>query len=191
MPKHKKIWLINLWSLQHFIMKTKNILDICAQNVSKSCFKFFLCLFVQGIDQNYIIQTWYEERDILSEFPYIDNDIYTIMEMVQDAFRYYDNNLTLFRDLQYDVEDPLYTECTKYIKSSRLIKLYNVKDKHECRLKFLKLGCLKNILPLKNLLPTSVYETRKQMIALSKNCENIHICPNDCILCRKQQQHLS
>lgn len=59
----------------------------------------------------------------LSFLPYTNNDFCTIVEMVQDAFRYYDNDLTSFRDLLDDVEKPLYLRCTKYTKLSGLVKL--------------------------------------------------------------------
>ncbi|CAL2260020.1 unnamed protein product [Prunus armeniaca] len=44
-------------------------------------------------------------------------------------------------------------------------------------------------LPEGNTLPSSMYEAKKTLSALRMSYEKIHVCPNDCILYRKDNEH--
>ena len=74
------------------------------------------------------------------------------------------------------------------------MRLYSVKGRYGWSDKSFSdlLNVLSNhILPPNNELPTSMYEAKKTMVALGLSYEKIHVCPNDCILYRKEYASLS
>ena len=49
------------------------------------------------------------------------------------------------------------------------------------------LKLMKNILPESNTLPETTYEARKIVCPLGLEAQQIHACPNDCILYRGEE----
>ena len=73
------------------------------------------------------------------------------------------------------------------------MKLYNLKAKYGCSDKSFSelLRLLGDILPFNNELPLSMYEAKKILNALGMEYENIHPCPNDCMLYRNELKYAS
>lgn len=96
-----------------------------------------------------------------------------------------------FEKLIEDAKKPLFPGDSKLTKLSAIIKLYNLKAKHGVSDKFFGelLDLLKNeMLPDGNEIPSSTYEAKKSINPLGLNYVKIHVCPNDCILYRKDHE---
>ncbi|BBN67204.1 hypothetical protein Prudu_8S000300 [Prunus dulcis] len=95
-----------------------------------------------------------------------------------------------FANVIGDRDQPLYPGSSKYTMLSALVKLYNLKAKHGMSdVCFTELLILQGDLLSKiNTLPSSMYEAKKILSALGMSYEEIHACPNDCILYRKDYE---
>ena len=153
-------------------------------------------LFFYGIDQSY--HTWYWHGDAAPSGPPTSraewhhtvefNDVDSTIEMVQVAYDDRKNDPKLFETLLEDAQKPLYPGCRNFTKLSALVKLYNLKARYGWSDKsFSKLlSILRDMLPLNNELPLSMYEAKKTLNTLGMEYEKIHACPNDCILYRNE-----
>ncbi|XP_074356779.1 uncharacterized protein LOC141696552 [Apium graveolens] len=84
--------------------------------------------------------------------------------------------------------EPLYPGCENYSKMKALVKLFNLKVKHE-----MSDSCFSDVLlligyllPDGNNIPSSFNEAKKTLCALGMGYEKIHACPNNCLLYRGQ-----
>ena len=97
------------------------------------------------------------------------------------------NNSDKFYQMLREAEQSLYKGCKKFTKLSFLVHLYHLKclngwtDKSFSML----LELLRDALPEENTLPKSFYDTKNIISGLGLSYEKIHVCPNECILYRK------
>jgi len=97
----------------------------------------------------------------------------------------------MFDRLTTNAKTPLYNSCTSFTRLSIVLKLLNLKagngwsDKSFTEL----LSLLKDMLPQDNVLLGRMYETKKLLSSIMMSYENIHACPNDCILFFKMNMH--
>ena len=112
--------------------------------------------------------------------------------MVNDAYKGCCRDPKAFKELLEQAEKLLYLGCTKFTKLSFLVKLFNVKGRFGWFNNSFSalLSVLVDAFPENNEIPTSMYETKKTMSALSLEYVKIHACPNDCILYRKEYEDL-
>ncbi|KAL5846309.1 hypothetical protein ACOSQ3_009833 [Xanthoceras sorbifolium] len=91
-----------------------------------------------------------------------------------------------------EAETPLYDGSTKYTKLSATVILYKHKTTHGLSDKSFDelLGILRDMLPHVNVLPDSLYSTKKLLKVFDLGYEKIHVCVNDCCLFRKELDHL-
>ncbi|CAL8167134.1 unnamed protein product [Prunus armeniaca] len=128
-----------------------------------------------------------EEDDEHSRYSFVFEEI----EMDDNDLGDFGSDPYEFADVIGDGDQPLYPGCSKYTKLSALVKLYNLKAKHEMSdVYFTELLILQGeLLPKGNTIPSSMYEAKKTLFALGLSYEKIHACPNDCILYRKEYEH--
>ncbi|KAL0549237.1 hypothetical protein IC582_013718 [Cucumis melo] len=150
------------------------------------------------MDESYKIWFWHGEQLSKSSsygesfkfdtHMYEENDAGSINEMIEVAYEDYPKDPNEFEKLLNDAEKSLYEGCKKDTKLSTLVKLYNLKVRYGWSdislLELLK--TLKEIFPITNEIPTSMYEAKKTLGALGMNYEKIHACLNDCCLYRKE-----
>ncbi|KAA0047739.1 transposase [Cucumis melo var. makuwa] len=155
-------------------------------------------LYVNGIDESYKIWFWhgkhflpqsfYGESSKFDTHTCEENDVGSVKEIIEVAHEEYSKDPNGFEKLLIDAEKPLYEGCKKYTKLSTLVKLYNLKGRYGWTdISFSELlKTLKEILPTTNELPNSLYEAKKTLGALGMEYEEIHACPNNCCLYRKE-----
>ncbi|KAG4968165.1 hypothetical protein JHK87_033816 [Glycine soja] len=109
-----------------------------------------------------------------------------VHDLGQEGFR--DAHAHYYEKLQTDSKKPLYAGYTTFTRLSAVLGLVNLKarfgwsDRSFTEL----LVLLKNILPDGNILPKSHYEAKKILCPVGMKYQNIHACPNDCILYRNE-----
>ncbi|KAK2661809.1 hypothetical protein Ddye_000383, partial [Dipteronia dyeriana] len=83
-----------------------------------------------------------------------------------------------------EAKTPLYHGSTKYTKLYAIIVLYKHKATHGLSDKGFDelLGILRDMLPQDNILPDSLYSTKKLLKVFDLGYEKIHACINDCNL---------
>ncbi|WVZ00540.1 hypothetical protein V8G54_026609 [Vigna mungo] len=92
-----------------------------------------------------------------------------------------------------DAKTPLYVGSTKFTRLSAVLRLMNLKasngwtDKSFTEL----LTLLNEMLPDGNTLPTRNYDAKKILCPMGMEYKRIHVCPNDCILYRKEFEFLT
>ena len=96
-------------------------------------------------------------------------------------------NLNLKKKLQ-DAETPLYSGCFKYTKVSAIMGLYRIKVKSGMSENYFDqlIRLIHDMLPLDNVLPTSIGDVKKFLKLFGFVYDIIHACKNDCILYRKE-----
>ena len=52
------------------------------------------------------------------------------VNMINDAYKHFDDDPKTFKSLLEDVEKPLYPSSQKYTRLDALVKLYNLKGKY-------------------------------------------------------------
>ena len=155
-------------------------------------------LYFNGIDKSYKRWIWHGEvsRDDTyvgpSNEPFFDmhDEDDRVVEMVRDAEDGFVGRHQTFEKLLEDAEIPLYDGCTKFTKLSALVRLFNLKAANGWSNKSFSdlLQLLGEMLPENNVLPTSMYEAKKNLSSLGMDYEKIHACPNDCILYKKEYE---
>ncbi|CAL9024947.1 unnamed protein product [Prunus brigantina] len=156
-------------------------------------------LYFNGIDQSYKIWTWHGEP-----WEWTTNASRNVEEYEQSRFSFVSEELGMddnaLGDIGFDPyelanvigdgDQPLYPGCSKYTMLSALVKLYNLKAKHGMSdVCFTELLILHgDLLPEGNTLPSSMYEAKKTLSALGMSYDKIHVCPNNCILYRKDYE---
>lgn len=94
-----------------------------------------------------------------------------------------------FEGLMEDSEKPLFLgyklEYTRFLSVLELLKLKANNDWSDKSFISL-LGIPADILSEENVLPRTTYQTKKVFCLLGMKLEGIHICPNNCILYRKE-----
>ena len=157
-------------------------------------------LVVNGMDLTYHTWIWHGERctsannrDQVDTSEPADSFIETPIDMVHAAYDECDENPDQFMKLLEDAEKPLYPGCSGFTKLSAVVKLYNLKAKYSWSDRGFNqlLQVLGEMFPVKNELPSSLYDAKKIMVALGMDYEKIHACPNDCILYRKDFKDFS
>ena len=152
-------------------------------------------LFFNGIDLSYRIWYWHGEKGPSGGFSNVSQqrydkceytDVADTIDMVNAAQVNCMNDPQVFGRLFEDAEKPLDPGCIKYTKLSALVKLYNLKARYGWSDKGFSelLQLLRDMLPLNNEMPLSMYEAKKTFSALGMEYQKIHACPNDCILYR-------
>ena len=121
------------------------------------------------------------------------SDVGNIVEMIHAMKDEFMADPISFKKLLEDAKKPSYFGCEKFTKLSTLVKLYNVKAQYGWSDKIFSdlLHILGDMLPTNNEMPLSMYEAKKTLNALGMEYENIHACPNDCILYRNEFQGAS
>ncbi|KAE8725780.1 hypothetical protein F3Y22_tig00008145pilonHSYRG00058 [Hibiscus syriacus] len=112
--------------------------------------------------------------------------------MLHDDFRYVEKELDSLKSLLEECEKPLYVG-SKYNALSGLLKLQHIKGQFgwsEASFEVL-LGALKDVLPLNNRIPKSLYDAKKLLKGVGLQYEKIHACENDCVLFWKEHKDVS
>ena len=93
-----------------------------------------------------------------------------------------------FKKKLQDAETPLYSGCFKYTKVSAIMGLYRVKVKSGMSENYFDqlIRLIHDMLPLDNVLPTSIGDVKKFLKLFGFGYDIIHACKNDCILYRKE-----
>nr|XP_017225403.1 PREDICTED: uncharacterized protein LOC108201627 [Daucus carota subsp. sativus] len=152
-------------------------------------------LFQNGIDQTYTHWIWHGELNTESKSPAED----TASSESVDQIPIQPENDDIDDDISFDSADafnhvqsehePLYPGCEGFTKMKALVKLYNLKAKHQvsdgCFSELLLL--VGSMLPEGNTFPSSFSEAKKSLCALGMEYEKIHVCPNDCLLYRGEK----
>ena len=119
-----------------------------------------------------------------AENPQVDTDADNMWEPFLDDGDF-DEESVEFRKFVDDAQSPLY-DGSENTKIDALIKLHSLKAKFglsdTCFTEVLE--TLSSLLPNGNVLPQSLYESKKTMSKLGLDYLKIHACPNDCILYR-------
>jgi len=86
----------------------------------------------------------------------------------------------------------LYSGCTKYTRLTAVLALINLKSKNGWTDKSFTelLDLVKDMLPKDNTLPDHNYEAKKVICLMGIEYKKINVCPNDCILYRKEFEDL-
>ena len=171
----------------------------CGNHRSHSVDEVRRHLLARGIICSY--QTWYLHGEMCfnpssknkSKEPIIEEDVGdNLFDMVNDLEEQFVHRPELFEAMINDVEMPLYDGCSKYTKLSALVKLWNMKasggwtnSSFTALLEFLR-----EVLPVDNKIPASMYEAKKTLSTLGMEYEKIHACPNDCALYRNAYEDL-
>ncbi|XP_074356761.1 uncharacterized protein LOC141696532 [Apium graveolens] len=116
-----------------------------------------------------------------------------VEEMIQDVEEILVHQPEVLENLVDDSKKHLYHGCNvQFTRLSITLKLCKLKVKNgwsdKSFTEMLKL--LAEMLPVKNELPTSTYEAKKILCPMGMNVKKIHACPNDCVLFRKEHEHL-
>ncbi|KAI5350198.1 hypothetical protein L3X38_003089 [Prunus dulcis] len=160
-------------------------------------------IYFNGIDQSYKNWTFHgepweattnasrnvEEDDGHGRYNFVSEEI----DMDDNDFGDFGSDPYEFANVIGDGDQTVYPGCRKYTKLSALVKLYNLKAKHGMSdVCFTELLILQgDLLPERNTIPTSMYEAKKTLCALGLSYEQMHACPNDCILYRKEYEDLT
>jgi len=108
--------------------------------------------------------------------------------MVRDAFgfeEYTDSKFKKLEQLLKDVKTPLYPTCNeRYTKLPASLMLLQLKTKnHWTDKSYIELlEVLKDMLPERNVIPTTTYEAKKIVCPMGLKFEKLHACKDDCIL---------
>lgn len=99
----------------------------------------------------------------------------------------YDEESAEFANFVDDAQKPLF-EGSEHTKLDALVKLHSLKAKFGLSDTCFDevLDTISSLLPNGNVLPQTLYESRKTMNKLGLEYEKIHACPNDCILYRNK-----
>ncbi|XP_074322821.1 uncharacterized protein LOC141659793 [Apium graveolens] len=116
-----------------------------------------------------------------------------VEEMIQDVEKILVHQPEVLENLVDDSKKPLYHGCNvQFTRLSTTLKLCKLKVKNGWSDKSFTemLKHLAEMLPAKNELPTSTYEAKKILCPMGMNVKKIHACPNDCVVFRKEHEHL-
>nr|XP_043630239.1 uncharacterized protein LOC122601551 [Erigeron canadensis] len=155
-------------------------------------------LFAHGFDENYKIWSFHGEIfSNVTSFSTYPNESrppefdYT-KDMVHDAFTYVENDPDSLKSLLEECDKPLYVG-SKYNALNGLLKFQNLKGQFgwsDTSFEAL-LGVLKDVLPLNNTIPISIYEAKKFLKGITLDYEKIHACENDCVLFWNEHKDIS
>jgi hypothetical protein len=119
--------------------------------------------------------------------------------MYRDAYLKDDNSMEPAADriepdvanLVEEAELPLYTGCPS-TKMSATVMFYKFKARHSLSDNGYDelLEMVRSLLPRNNILPSSLYSTKKLLKAFDLGYEKIHACVKDCCLFRKNLEHM-
>ena len=86
----------------------------------------------------------------------------------------------------------LYPSCSTFSRLSTILRLFNIKARNGWTDKSFTelLELFHQILPEGNTLPSSHYEAKKILCPMGMEYRKIHVCPNDCILYKKESEEL-
>ncbi|XP_062118959.1 uncharacterized protein LOC133832664 [Humulus lupulus] len=169
------------------------------RNLSQQCISIlYEHLVIYGIDPTYKI--WFHHGEELSRHDDIETmetfDSYNLFRATNidgcDFESHVEGHDDTFMEKIEDADTPLYPQCTKYTKLSSIIALYKLKTTNGWSDKSFDelLKLLKDMLPLDNMIPKSMYEVRKFLRLFDLGCEKIHACVNGCCLFRKDIENL-
>jgi hypothetical protein len=99
---------------------------------------------------------------------------------------------SFFTDVMKEAKRQLYPGCTKFSKFSLVIKLLHLKSFYRISntafTTFLKI--LAEAFPVCNAIPKSYNDAKNLLKVLGLGYDSIHVCPNNCVLFRKQYAKL-
>ncbi|KAL5837267.1 hypothetical protein ACOSQ3_014436 [Xanthoceras sorbifolium] len=154
-------------------------------------------LVIKGMDPTYTNWVFHGEHPRTSISNDKSSNTFRMYRDVffEDSFNVEPEGNIRDEDLTQNVEDaetPLYDGSTKYTKLSAIVVLYKHKATHGLSDKGFDelLGILRDMLPQDNVLPDSLYSTKKLLKVFDLGYEKIHACVNDCCLFRKELGHL-
>ncbi|CAH1453971.1 unnamed protein product [Lactuca virosa] len=139
-----------------------NCINLCHHSIGNVCYH----LFAHGFDENYKIWSFHGEKQPKSDSRCPNNSIpldaiYT-KDMLHDAFKYVDEELDSLKSLLEECDKPPYVG-SKYNSLSGLLKFQHLKGQFgwsDASFDAL-LSVLKDILPSNNIIPSSIYESKK------------------------------
>ena len=152
-------------------------------------------LFQHGIDETYTRWIWHGESNLAGS-PLVyetdttesDGQFPRAMDGSDEDYFNSSDSSDFINHVQSE-QQPLYPGCESYTKLKALVKLYNLKAKHDmsdsCFSEVLIL--LGSMLPEGNTIPSSFTEAKKTLCTLGMGYEKIHACPNDCLLYRGER----
>ena len=152
-------------------------------------------LLCEGIKKNYT--TWIRHGELIdmkmgSKTKPIDVEMGDrledmICDLGQDSFE--QEHALMCDTLESDSKKPLYQECKKSLTLlSVVLSLVNVKARYRWSdKKFTSLLQVVQVMfPKENTLPKSYYQAKKILCLMGMEYQEIHACPNDCILYRQE-----
>ena len=154
-------------------------------------------LIIKGIDQTYTNWTNHGEQYIATvplpervevEFDMSDHLEEMLNEMGPSVI---EEAVEGFESLVSDAGKFLYPG-SKHTRLSAVLKLFTLKAKHGwTNISFTKLlELLVELLPEGNTLPVKHYDAKKVLCPIGMEVKRIHVCPNDCVLFRKELANL-
>jgi len=114
-------------------------------------------------------------------------------DMIDDIGEDNFKSAQVYDSLKDDSEKSLYPGCTRCTRSSAILKLFNIKARNGWTDRSFSelLELLHEMLPEGNMLSTRHYEAKKILYPMGMEYQKIHVCPNDCILYRKEFETLT
>ena len=112
-----------------------------------------------------------------------------MMEEVEDELG---KRPRVFDLLTEALQKSLYPGCTKFTKLKVVLTIFNIKSKFnwsDTNFTIL-LEVLDEMLPKRNELPKSTYYAKKLICSFGLEYQKIHVCPNDCVLYRNENEKL-
>nr|XP_017239583.1 PREDICTED: uncharacterized protein LOC108212368 [Daucus carota subsp. sativus] len=152
-------------------------------------------LFQHGIDETYTRWIWHGETNLAgtpsldaTDSTGSDGHVYRAMDGGDEDYYSSSDSSDFINHVQSE-QEPLYPGCESHTRLRALVKLYNLKAKHDmsdsCFSEVLIL--LGSMLPEGNTIPSSFNEAKKTLCLLGMGYEKIHVCPNDCLLYRGER----
>ncbi|XP_027922635.1 uncharacterized protein LOC114180521 [Vigna unguiculata] len=114
-------------------------------------------------------------------------------DMIDDIGEDNFKSAQVYDSLKDDSEKSLYPGCTRCTRLSAILKLFNIKARNGWTDRSFSelLELLHEMLPEGNMLSTRHYEAKKILCPMGMEYQKIHVCPNDCILYRKEFETLT
>jgi len=113
-------------------------------------------------------------------------------DMIRDIGEESFHEAHVYDSLKDNSRTKLYSGCSILSRLSAVLRLFNMKARNGWTDRSFTelLELLHEILPQGNTLSTSHYEAKKILCPMGMDYQNIHACPNDCILYRKEFEGL-
>lgn len=102
------------------------------------------------------------------------------------------NHESVFKTLMEEAKHELYPGCTQFSRFSFVVKMLHLKSYYRISNSAFsaQLKVLRKAFPENNCLPNSYEEAKKMLRTLGLGYVSIHVCPNNCVLFRKEYAEL-